>query len=47
MLPRGRPQRLPGLPAAAARVRVEGGPHGVNASHPKEFDDALLASLAR
>jgi non-heme chloroperoxidase len=28
-------------------VVVAGGPHGINATHPREFNDALLAFLAR
>jgi len=28
-------------------VLIKGGPHGINASHPKEFNKALLAFLAR
>ncbi|MDQ6688579.1 MAG: alpha/beta hydrolase [Actinomycetota bacterium] len=28
-------------------VVIKGGPHGINASHPKAFNDALLAFLAR
>jgi non-heme chloroperoxidase len=32
--------------AGSTVVVIEGGPHGVNASHPQEFNDALLAFLA-
>ena len=28
-------------------VLIEGGPHGINASHPEQFNSALLAFLAR
>ena len=28
-------------------VVVEGGPHGVNVSHPEEFDRALIGFLSR
>lgn len=28
-------------------VLIKGGPHGINASHPQEFNDALLTFLAR
>jgi non-heme chloroperoxidase len=28
-------------------VVIKGGPHGINASHPKEFNEALLGFLAR
>jgi pimeloyl-ACP methyl ester carboxylesterase len=28
-------------------VVIEGGPHGINASHPREFNDALLKFLER
>jgi pimeloyl-ACP methyl ester carboxylesterase len=28
-------------------VVIEGGPHGINASHPREFNEALLAFLAK
>ena len=34
------------LIAGAQLVVIKGGPHGVNASHTKEFNDALLAFLA-
>ncbi len=33
--------------AGSELVLVEGGPHGVNATHPEEFNKALLAFLAR
>jgi len=35
------------LIADSELVLIEGGPHGVNATHVKEFNDALLAFLAR
>ncbi len=35
------------LIAGSELVLIEGGPHGVNATHVKEFNDALLAFLAR
>ena len=28
-------------------VVIEGGPHGINVSHAKEFNDALLAFLEK
>ncbi len=28
-------------------VVITGGPHGINASHPQQFNDALLAFLTR
>jgi non-heme chloroperoxidase len=28
-------------------VVIEGGPHGINASHPEQFNAALLEFLAR
>ncbi len=31
----------------AELVVVQGGPHGVNASHPREFNDALIAFLGK
>ena len=31
----------------AELVVIEGGPHGINASHAEEFDRALLDFLAR
>ncbi len=40
-------RRVPEHVKGAEVVLVEGGPHGFNASHPKEFNDALLAFLAR
>ncbi|MEX5721591.1 alpha/beta fold hydrolase [Geodermatophilus maliterrae] len=33
--------------AGSELVVVEGGPHGVNASHPEEFNRALISFLAR
>ena len=33
------------IPGAKLHI-IKGGPHGINASHPKEFNDALLAFLA-
>ena len=33
--------------AGAELVVIEDGPHGVNASHPQEFNDALVAFLGR
>ena len=33
--------------AGSELVVIEGGPHGVNASHAEEFNDALIAFLAR
>ncbi|MBY6351521.1 alpha/beta fold hydrolase [Rhodococcoides corynebacterioides] len=33
--------------ADSSLVLIEGGPHGFNASHPEEFDAALLEFLAR
>ncbi|GAB3200602.1 hypothetical protein GCM10027261_32980 [Geodermatophilus arenarius] len=33
--------------AGSELVVIEGGPHGVNASHAEEFDRALLDFLAR
>jgi non-heme chloroperoxidase len=33
--------------ATSELVLIEGGPHGLNATHPREFNDALLAFLAR
>ncbi|MEO6712514.1 MAG: alpha/beta hydrolase [Mycobacteriales bacterium] len=35
------------LIGGAELVVIKGGPHGVNASHPEEFNAALLAFLAR
>ncbi len=35
------------LIAGSELVLIKGGPHGINASHPKEFNEALLAFLAR
>jgi pimeloyl-ACP methyl ester carboxylesterase len=35
------------LIAGAELVVIEGGPHGINASHAPEFNEALLAFLAR
>jgi len=35
------------LIAGSELVLIEGGPHGVNATHVKEFNQALLAFLAR
>jgi non-heme chloroperoxidase len=28
-------------------VVIEGGPHGINTSHPEQFNEALIAFLAR
>ena len=33
--------------AGSELVVIEGGPHGINASHPEQFNKALLAFLAR
>ena len=40
-------QRVPQHVEGAETVVVSGGPHGFNASHPREFNAALLAFLAR
>ncbi len=33
--------------AGSELVVIKGGPHGINASHPQQFNDALLTFLAR
>ncbi len=35
------------LIAGAELVLIEGGPHAINATHPEQFNDALLAFLAK
>ena len=40
-------QRSHELIAGSEVALIEGGPHGINASHPEEFNAALLAFLAR
>lgn len=40
-------KRVPQHVAHVETVVVSGGPHGFNASHPREFNAALLAFLAR
>ena len=40
-------QRTAAAIPGAETVVIEGGPHGVNASHPAEFNAALLDFLAR
>ena len=39
-------KRVPEFATDVQTVVVEGGPHGFNASHPRQFNEALLAFLA-
>jgi pimeloyl-ACP methyl ester carboxylesterase len=40
-------QRSHELIKGSELVLIEGGPHGLNASHPEEFNRALVGFLAR
>ena len=39
-------KRISDTPLTVKLALLKGGPHGINASHPEEFNRALLAFLA-